>query len=452
MENFVIKGGHSLNGEVTISGAKNAAVAILPAAILANDKVIIDNVPNISDVELIEEILVQLGATINHIDKDSIEIDSTNLTNIPIEHDYTKHLRASYYFLGALLGRFNSADVAMPGGCNFGERPMDLHIKAFRLLNAEVHTIFVPLNGDEPYEIVDEPTEEERKMLENGEAYLKIVTKAEKLLGETTIYMDTVSVGATINAMLAAVLAKGRTIIDNAAKEPHIVDLANFLNAMGAEVRGAGTDTIKIQGVDSLHGCRYSVIPDQIEAGTYMVAAATCGGEVIIRNVIPKHLESISVKLKETGTEVLEGDDYVRVYRFKPLNECNVKTMPHPGFPTDMQPQTAVLLSVAKGTSYLTETVWANRFQYVDELRKMGAKIEVQDNGRTAKIEGVEKLHGTTVKATDLRAGAAMVIAGLVAEGTTTIENIQYIERGYEDIITKLTMLGAKIKRVKVKE
>lgn len=420
MENFVINGGNSLNGTVTISGAKNAAVAILPAAILANDKVIIDNVPNISDVHLILEILQKLGAKTKYIEKSSIEIDTSKLSYKPIEYELTKHLRASYYFLGAMLGRFNKAEVAMPGGCNFGVRPIDLHVKAFELLGANV-------------DVVDG----------------MVGAKAESL-SAASIYMDTVSVGATINAMLAAVRAKGTTTIENAAKEPHIVDLANFLNSMGADVRGAGTDVIRIHGVDEMKGCRYSVIPDQIEAGTYMVAAAACGGEVIINNVIPKHLESISTKIREAGAEVLEGDDYVRVCRFKPLTGCNVKTMPHPGFPTDMQPQMAVLLSIAQGSSRITESVWDNRFQYVGELIRMGANIQV--NGKVAVFQGVDKLSGTHVRATDLRAGAAMIIAGLVAEGKTTVENIQYVDRGYEDIVAKFSMLGAKIKRVKTKD
>ena len=418
MENFVVTGGNRLFGEVNISGAKNAAVAIIPAAILANDKVTIENIPQISDVKLIIEILNTMGATVKLINKNAIEIDTSHINYQTVGYDLASHFRASYYLIGAMLGRFKKAEVAMPGGCNFGVRPIDLHIKGFKALGATV-------------DIVDG----------------MVTANANKLFG-ASIYMDTVSVGATINVMLAAVLAKGRTIIENAAKEPHIVDLANFLNSMGANVRGAGTDVIRIDGVEKMHGCTYSIIPDQIEAGTYMVAAAACGGEVLIKNVIPKHLESITAKLKEAGSEIIEYDEAIRVTRFKPLSKCNVKTMPHPGFPTDMQPQMAVLLSIANGTSILSESVWDNRFQYVGQLLRMGANIQV--DGKTAVIVGVNKLTGVNVKATDLRAGAAMIIAGLVAEGTTTVENINYIDRGYEDVVAKFSALGADIKRVKV--
>ena len=419
MENFVINGGHELFGEVNISGAKNAAVAIIPAALLADDIVRIENIPNISDVSLSIKILAQMGAEIKMINKGTIEVDSRPIRYQSVPYELTSHFRAGYYLIGAMLGRYKQAEVAMPGGCNFGVRPIDLHIKGFEMLGADVN-------------IVDG----------------MVCAKAEKLVG-SSIYMDQVSVGATINVMLAAVLARGLTIIENAAKEPHIVDVANFLNSMGADVRGAGTDVIKIRGVEKMHGCTYSIIPDQIEAGTYMVAAAACGGDVLVKNVIPKHLESISAKLREAGAETIEYDDAVRVTRFKPLTKCNVKTMPHPGFPTDMQPQMAVLLSISKGTSILTEAVWDNRFQYVGQLTRMGANIQVE--GKTAIIEGVDKLSGVEVKATDLRAGAAMVIAGLVASGQTTVEQIQYIDRGYEEIVEKLTALGADIKRVEVK-
>ena len=418
MENFVINGGRELFGEVNISGAKNAAVAIIPAAILAGDVVRIENIPQISDVQLIIEILDGMGADVKLINSDTIEIDTTNLSYQSVPYELTSHFRASYYLIGAMLGRFKKAEVAMPGGCNFGVRPIDLHVKGFKMLGADVDTI-------------------------DG----MVVAKADKLVG-SSIYMDNVSVGATINVMLAAVLARGLTIIENAAKEPHIVDLANFLNSMGADVRGAGTDVIKIRGVEKMHGCTYSIIPDQIEAGTYMVAAAACGGDVLVKNVIPKHLESISAKLIESGAEIIEYDDAVRVTRFKPLNKCNVKTMPHPGFPTDMQPQMCVLLSVAGGTSILSESVWDNRFQYVGQLLRMGANIQV--DGKVAVIEGVNKLTGCEVKATDLRAGAALIIAGLVSDGVTTVENIQYIDRGYEDVVAKFSALGADIKRVKV--
>ncbi len=418
MENFVVTGGKELFGEVSISGAKNAAVAIIPAAILANDVVRIENIPQISDVNSIIDILDRMGAKIKVINKDTLEIDSSHIKCQSVPYDLTCHFRASYYLIGAMLGRFKKAEVAMPGGCNFGVRPIDLHIKGFKALGADVDVI----NGI-------------------------VCAKAEKLVG-ASIYMDMVSVGATINIMLAAVLSRGLTIIENAAKEPHIVDLANFLNSMGADVRGAGTDVIKIRGVEKMHGCTYSIIPDQIEAGTYMVAAAACGGDVLVKNVIPKHLESITAKLEEAGAEIIEYDDAVRVTRFKPLTKCNVKTMPHPGFPTDMQPQMAVLLSIAKGTSILSESVWDNRFQYVGQLSRMGANIQV--DGKVAVIEGVDKLMGAEVKATDLRAGAAMIIAGMVADGVTTIENIQYIDRGYVDVVSKFSALGANIKRVEV--
>lgn len=420
MDNFVIEGGHELFGEVNISGAKNAAVAIIPAAILADDVVRIENIPSISDVSLIIKILDRMGAGIKMINKNTIEIDSRSIQFQSVPYELTSCFRASYYLIGAMLGRFKQAEVAMPGGCNFGVRPIDLHIKGFELLGAKVSTV-------------------------EG----MVCAKAEKLIG-ASIYMDQVSVGATINVMLAAVLARGLTIIENAAKEPHIVDLANFLNSMGADVRGAGTDVIKIRGVEKMHGCTYSIIPDQIEAGTYMVAAAACGGDVLIKNVIPKHLESISAKLEEAGAEIIEYDDAVRITRFKPLTKCNVKTMPHPGFPTDMQPQMAVLLSVAQGTSILSEGVWDNRFQYVGELSRMGANIQV--DGKVAVIEGVPQLTGVTVKATDLRAGAAMIIAGMLAHGETTVENTQYVDRGYEDVVEKFSALGADIRRIQLED
>ena len=420
MDNFVINGGHELFGEVNISGAKNAAVAIIPAALLAEDTVRIENIPQISDVHLIIEILNRMGAEIKVVNKNTLDINTTNINYQSIPYELTSHFRASYYLIGAMLGRFSKADVALPGGCDFGVRPIDQHVKGFKMLGAQV-------------DIIDGV----------------VCAKAEKLVG-TPIYMDVVSVGATINIMLAAVKARGLTVIENAAKEPHIVDLANFLNSMGADVRGAGTDVIKIRGVEKMHGCTYSIIPDQIEAGTYMVAAAACGGDVLVKNVIPKHLESITAKLEEAGAEVIEYDDAVRVTRFKALSKCNVKTMPHPGFPTDMQPQMAVLLSIANGTSILSESVWDNRFQYVQQLLRMGADIQV--DGKVAVIVGVPRLDGTTVRATDLRAGAAIIIAGLVAEGVTTVEDTIYVERGYEDVVEKFSALGADIKRVAVKE
>ena len=420
VDNFVINGGHELFGEVNISGAKNAAVAIIPAALLAEDTVRIENIPQISDVQLIIEILNRMGAEIKVVNKNTLDINTTNINYQSIPYELTSHFRASYYLIGAMLGRFSKADVALPGGCDFGVRPIDQHVKGFKMLGAQV-------------DIIDGV----------------VCAKAEKLVG-TPVYMDVVSVGATINIMLAAVKARGLTVIENAAKEPHIVDLANFLNSMGADVRGAGTDVIKIRGVEKMHGCAYSIIPDQIEAGTYMVAAAACGGDVLVKNVIPKHLESITAKLEEAGAEVIEYDDAVRVTRFKSLSKCNVKTMPHPGFPTDMQPQMAVLLSIANGTSILSESVWDNRFQYVQQLLRMGADIQV--DGKVAVIVGVPRLDGTTVRATDLRAGAAMIIAGLVAEGVTTVEDTIYVERGYEDVVEKFSALGADIKRVAVKE
>ena len=420
VDNFVINGGHELFGEVNISGAKNAAVALIPAALLAEDTVRIENIPQISDVHLIIEILNRMGAEIKVVNKNTLDINTTNINYQSIPYELTSHFRASYYLIGAMLGRFSKADVALPGGCDFGVRPIDQHVKGFKMLGAQV-------------DIIDGV----------------VCAKAEKLVG-TPVYMDVVSVGATINIMLAAVKARGLTVIENAAKEPHIVDLANFLNSMGADVRGAGTDVIKIRGVEKMHGCTYSIIPDQIEAGTYMVAAAACGGDVLVKNVIPKHLESITAKLEEAGAEVIEYDDAVRVTRFKALSKCNVKTMPHPGFPTDMQPQMAVLLSIANGTSILSESVWDNRFQYVQQLLRMGADIQV--DGKVAVIVGVPRLDGTTVRATDLRAGAAMIIAGLVAEGVTTVEDTIYVERGYEDVVEKFSALGADIKRVAVKE
>ncbi len=419
LEKIVIKGGNRLCGSVEISGAKNAAVAIIPATLLAQDVCRIENIPNISDVSCMVKILSNMGATVKYINKHTIEIDTRHVNSYIVPHEMTKKLRASYYHIGALLGRYGRAKVALPGGCNFGVRPIDLHIKGFELLGATATVV-------------------ENAMIN---AY------ADRLTG-CLVYMDKVSVGATINVMLAAVKARGLTIIENAAKEPHIVDLANFLNAMGADVRGAGTDVIKIHGVSSLHGCTYSIIPDQIEAGTYMVAAAATGGNVLVKNVIPKHLESITAKLIECGARVTEYDDSIRVESDGKFKKCNIKTMPHPGFPTDMQPQMSVILSIANGTSVVSEGVWDNRFKYVDQLIRMGANIQV--NGTIAVFQGVESLSGAPVKADDLRAGAAMIIAGLVAKGTTEIEDIIYIDRGYEDYVEKFTALGADIKRVEI--
>lgn len=417
MDKFVITGGHRLTGEVTVSGAKNAVVAILPATLLAEGVCRIENIPNISDVSAMIKILKTMGASIKFINKTTLEIDTSHITSYVVEHDLTKQLRASYYLIGALIGRFHRAEVAMPGGCYLGLRPIDQHIKGFEALGAEV-------------------TMEENAM---------VSVKADKLLGNA-IYLDVVSVGATMNVMLAAVKAKGLTIIENAAKEPHIVDLANFLNTMGADVRGAGTDVIKIRGVESLHGCEYSIIPDQIEAGTYMVAAAATRGDVLIKNVIPKHLESITAKLVEVGATVEEYDEAVRVKMDKAPGHCNIKTMPHPGFPTDMQPQFATLLCLAEGTSFVSESVWDNRFRYTEQLQRMGASIHV--NGKTAVIEGnPEGLRGAPIRADDLRAGAAMLIAAMAATGVSELEEIHHIERGYENVVDKLRSLGAQIER-----
>ena len=417
MEKYVVTGGAVLKGDVTISGAKNAVVAIIPATILARDICVIENIPNISDVTALLNILRELGAKVRLLDKTTVEIDTTQIGEPVIPHELAKPLRASYYFLGSLLGRCGRADVSLPGGCNFGGvRPIDQHIKGFQALGADVSV-----------------------------NYGMVTMTSQELKGEH-IYFDVVSVGATINVMLAAVKAKGVTIMENVAKEPHIVDLANFLNSMGADIRGAGTDVIKIHGVDVMHGTNYSIIPDQIEAGTYMVAAAATGGDVLIRNVIPKHLESITDKLRKAGAVVEEFDDSIRVSRSGPILPVNVKTMPHPGFPTDMQPQMATMLCCAGGTSIVSEGVWDNRFKYVDELRKMGANIQV--DGKVAVIEGVERLTGAPVRALDLRAGAAMLIAGLTADGRTEVEDIHHIERGYSDLVEKLNRLGAEIRKV----
>ena len=421
MDKFVIHGGNKLCGEVNISGAKNAVVAIIPATLLAEDVCRIENIPNISDVSMMIKILHNMGAKIKMINDNTLEIDTRTVNSHTVPHELTKHLRASYYLIGALLGRSNLAKVAMPGGCNFGGvRPMDQHIRGFEMLGANV-------------------------TIENG-----VVNASAGTLSGSAIYMDVVSVGATINIMLASVKARGLTVIENAAKEPHIVDLANFLNSMGADVRGAGTDVIKIRGVSSLHGCDYSIIPDQIEAGTYMVAAAVTGGDVVVKNVIPKHLESITAKLEECGIQVIENDDSVRVISRGRPTRCNLKTMPHPGFPTDMQPQMAVLLTIAQGTSIISESVWDNRFKYAEQLIRMGASIQV--DGKVAVIEGVAELKGAPIKADDLRAGAAMIIAGLAAKGKSEIENVIYIDRGYENIVEKLNAMGADIQRVEIED
>ncbi len=420
MTKYIINGGKPLYGEIDISGAKNAAVAIIPAALMVDGPCRIENLPQISDVTMLLNILKEMGADIRTINKNTMEIDCSGIKTAEATFDMMRKIRASYYLIGAMLGRFGKAKVAMPGGCNFGGvRPIDQHIKGFEAMGAEV---------------------------ELGNGLVNCVT-SDGLKG-AFIYLDVVSVGATVNIMLAAALAEGMTVIENAAREPHIVDLANFLNSMGADIRGAGTNVIKIRGVKSLRGGTYAVIPDQIEAGTYMAAVAAAGGDVLIKNVIPKHMDCISGKLREMGVTIVENDDSLRVIRKSTLKRANVKTLPYPGFPTDMQPQVAVALCLAKGTSIVTEGVWDNRYKYVDEITKMGAKIKVE--GRVAVIEGVDMLTGAPVTAPDLRAGAALVIAGLSAQGITEIEGVHYIERGYESIIEKLRGVGADIKSVYV--
>lgn len=417
MEKFVIMGGKRLVGDVSISGAKNAAVAVIPAALLVEGTCRIENVPAIKDVDVIVDILKYLGAKVSYIDEHCLEINCEKVKSFSAPYEMTQRMRASYYLIGALLGRFNHAEVPPPGGCNFGTRPIDMHIKGFEALGANVSI-------DKGY----------------------IEAHAEKLRS-AQIFMDVVSVGATINIMLAAVRAENITTIENAAKEPHVVDVANFLNAMGANIRGAGTDIIKINGVKKLSGGTYTIIPDQIEAGTFMIAAAATAGDVLVKNVIPKHLESITAKLAEMNVKVEEFDDSIRVSRNVPIQKANVKTLPYPGFPTDLQPQIVTLLSVAQGTSVITESVWDNRFQYVDELRRLGANINV--DGKIAVVEGVERLSGAPVRATDLRAGAGMVIAGLMAHGVTELHELRHIDRGYEYLEEKLRSLGAQIIRRK---
>ena len=418
MNKYMIRGGRELFGEVTVSGAKNAAVAIIPAALLVDGVCRIENIPQISDVTLFFSILEELGAKVRVLNQHAIEIDCHAIHSTRPSYDLARRIRASYYLLGALLGRFGQATVAMPGGCNFGVRPIDQHIKGFTTMGAEVS-------------------------VEGG--FIHTAAKNGRLVG-APVYLDVVSVGATMNIMMAAALAEGTTTIENAAKEPHIVDLANFLNSMGADIRGAGTDTIKIRGVERLSGGSYAIIPDQIEAGTYMVAAAATGGDVLIQNVIPKHLESITAKLLEIGCEVEEADDCIRVVASKPLQHTQVKTLPYPGFPTDMQPQITVALGLSKGTSIVTESIFENRFKYVDELTRMGASIKVE--GNTAIIDGVSRYTGANISAPDLRAGAALVLAAMSAEGFSTVDDIRYIERGYEDFHLKLQGLGAQIELV----
>lgn len=422
MTKYIVQGGHPLFGEVRISGAKNAAVAIIPAALLVDGVCRIENIPQISDVTALLKILEQLGANVRFLNRSSVEIDCRHISTTQVSQELAHKIRASYYLIGALLGRFGEAEVSMPGGCNFGGvRPIDQHVKGFVAMGAEVR------EGD------------------------FICAKAESgRMKGANIYLDVVSVGATMNIMMAAVLAEGTTVIENAAKEPHIVDLANFLNSMGADVKGAGTDTIRIFGVDKLHGGSYAIIPDQIEAGTYMAAVAACGGQVLVRGIIPKHMDCITAKLQEMGVQVEEQDDTLLVRRSGKLHRANVKTLPYPGFPTDMQPQITVALCLAEGTSMVTEGVWDNRYRYVGELTRMGAQIRVE--GRSAVVEGVDHLNAASVQAYDLRAGAAMVIAALAAEGTSEVSNVHYIERGYEDIIEKLRSIGAQIESVECEE
>ena len=416
MEQYAIRGGNPLVGEVEIGGAKNASLAILAAAVMTDETVLIENIPDVRDTNVMMQAIESIGGTVERVDRHTARISGKNIKDLVIEGDYIKKIRASYYLLGALLGKYKKAQVSLPGGCNIGLRPIDQHIKGFRALGADVK-------------------------IANG----LIFAEAEKLTG-SHIYMDVVTVGATINVMLAAVMAEGQTIIENAAKEPHVVDVANFLNCMGANIKGAGTDVIRIKCVSKLHGTEYTIIPDQIEAGTFMFAAAVTKGDVIVKNVIPKHLESISAKLLEIGCEIEESDDAVRVVASKPLTHTHVKTLPYPGFPTDMQPQITVTLGLSRGTSIVTESIFENRFKYVDELTRMGANIKVE--GNTAIIDGVPKYTGASISAPDLRAGAALVIAALAAEGITTIDDIKYIERGYEDFHLKLASLGAQIDKI----
>ena len=418
MTKYVIEGGRPLYGSIEISGAKNAAVAILPAALLVDGPCRIENIPQISDVTLILQILRELGASVRTINRTTVEIDCSMVRNQPVPYELARKIRASYYLIGALLGRFGRAEVPPPGGCDLGGRPIDQHIKGFVAMGAQVE-------------------------VQGG--MIRAQAKGGRLTGGP-VYLDMVSVGATMNIMLSAVRAAGNTVIENAAKEPHIVDLANFLNSMGADIMGAGTDVIKIRGVDHLRGGSYSIIPDQIEAGTYMAAVTAAGGEVLIKNVIPKHLDCITAKLAEMGAEIEEHDDAVLIRRTGPIHRTNIKTMPYPGFPTDMQSQIAAALCLAQGTSVITEGVWDNRYRYVDELRRMGAQIQV--DGKVAVIEGVDHLTGAPVRACDLRAGAAMIIAGLAARGRTEVDHIYHIERGYEDIVRKLSAVGADIRLV----
>ena len=416
MEQYVVKGGVPLRGEVSIGGAKNAALGILAAAIMTDETVTIENVPNVRDTRVLLQAIEGIGAKVKYIYNNTVQINGGSISDLNVEYEYIRKIRASYYLLGALLGKYKESNVALPGGCNIGSRPIDQHLKGFKALGAKVN-------------------------IDHG----VVSAKAENLVGGH-IYFDVVTVGATINLMMASCMAEGETILENAAKEPHIVDVANFLNAMGANIKGAGTDVIRIKGVNRLHGCTYSIIPDQIEAGTFMMAAAATRGDIVIKDVIPKHLESITAKLLEMGCKLVEGDDWIRVIAEGEVGSTNVKTLPYPGFPTDMQPQIAVALALAKGSSMVTESIFENRFKYVDELNRMGAKIKVE--GNTAYIGGVEKFTSAQLSAPDLRAGAALVIAALAADGISQIDDIEYIQRGYEDFEGKLSALGAIIAKV----
>ena len=417
MEQYVIKGGNPLVGEVEIGGAKNSALAILSAAVMTDETVYIDNLPDVRDINVLLEAIQKIGAVVERIDRHSVKINGSTIGDISVDYEFIKKIRASYYLLGALLGKYKKAEVPLPGGCNIGSRPIDLHLKGFRALGARVD-------------------------IRGG----SICANAENGLVGKHIYLDMVSVGATINIMMAACMASGYTILENAAREPHVVDIANFLNSMGANIKGAGTDVIRIRGVEKLHATHYSIVPDMIEAGTYMMAAAATKGDVLIKNVIPKHLEATTAKLLEMGCEVQEFDDAIRVIANKRLRRTHIKTLPYPGYPTDMQPQIAVVLALASGTSVVTESIFENRFKYVDELARMGSCIKVE--GNTAIIDGVEGFTGARVSAPDLRAGAALVIAGLAAEGITVVDDIVYIQRGYEDFEVKLAGLGAEIEKV----
>ena len=416
MAQYIMNGGSPLVGEVAIGGAKNAALGILAAAIMTDEDVYIENLPDVKDINVMLEAIKAIGASVERLDRHSVRINASSVKDVLVDDEFIRKIRASYYFIGALLGKYKSAEVALPGGCNIGSRPIDLHLKGFKALGAEID-------------------------IESGRVKAHAID-----LVAADIYLDTVSVGATINIMMAASLAEGRTVIENAAKEPHIVDVANFFTSMGADIKGAGTDVIRINGVKSLHGSRYSIIPDQIEAGTFMCAAAITKGDITVKNIIPKHMEAISAKLMEMGCEVVEFDDAIRVIAKNNQKATNIKTLPYPGFPTDMQPQITTALALATGSSLVVESIFENRFKYVDELARMGTNIKVE--GNTAMVIGVAKLRGAMLKAPDLRAGAALVLAGLAAEGQTTVDDIKYIKRGYEDFEGKLVSLGADIREV----